>query len=759
MSIAERTDTRQLLEQLLAHRVLMLDGAMGTMIQSLKLSDADVRGSQFAQHPLDVKNCADILNLTQPAAIEKIHRQYLEAGADIIETNTFVATSIALTDFGLENWVGDINRAGAACARRAADWMTAITPDRPRFVAGSIGPTNRTASISGNVDDPGSRLVNFDDLRRAYYEQVAALVDGGVDILLPETCFDTLNLKACLFAIEEYFEDHQVRLPVMVSVTITDRSGRTMSGQTLEAFWASISHADLLSVGINCAFGPSLMRPYVEELARLVPVYVSCHPNAGLPNPLSPTGYDETPEQMARTLAEFAANGWLNIVGGCCGTTPEHIRAIAAAMQTATPRPRPRGDHLTRFSGLEPLTLRPESNFTLIGERTNVTGSKKFARLVLAGDYDAALAIARQQVEGGANILDVNMDEGMLDGEAAMTRFLNLVAAEPDICRIPIMIDSSKWSVIEAGLKCVQGKAIVNSISLKEGEEKFLEQARLVRRYGAAVVVMAFDETGQATSTEQRVEIAQRAYRLLTEKVGFPPEDIIFDPNILTVATGIEEHNDYAVNFIEAVRQIKRLLPGAKTSGGVSNISFSFRGNDTVREAMHAAFLYHAIKAGLDMGIVNAGQLTVYEDIPAPLRDAVEDVLFNRRPDATERLVALAEKVKPQAGEKREADLAWRSGTVQERLAHALVHGAADFLDGDLEEARGVYASCLEIIEQPLMAGMQIVGDLFGAGKMFLPQVVKSARVMKKAVAYLMPFMEAEKARAQASSSRGKVLL
>ena len=759
MSIADRTDTRQILEKLLAHRVLILDGAMGTMIQGLKFSDADVRGSQFANHPRDVKNCADLLNLTQPAAIENIHRQYLEAGADIIETNTFVATSIALADFALENWVGEINRAGAACARRAADWMTSITPDRPRFVAGSIGPTNRTASISGNVDDPGSRLVNFDELRRAYYEQVAALVDGGVDILLPETCFDTLNLKACLFAIEEYFDDHDVQLPVMVSVTITDRSGRTMSGQTLEAFWASISHANLLSVGLNCAFGPSLMRPYVEELSRLAPVYVSCHPNAGLPNPLSATGYDETPEQMAQTLTEFAANGWLNIVGGCCGTTPKHIRAIAQAMETATPRKRPKIEPLTRFSGLEPLTLRPESNFTLIGERTNITGSKKFARLILAGDYDAGLPIARQQVEGGANILDINMDEGMLDGEAAMTRFLNLVAAEPDICRIPIMIDSSKWSVIEAGLKCVQGKAIVNSISLKEGEEKFLEQARLVRRYGAAVVVMAFDETGQATTVEHRVQIAERAYRLLTKEVGFPPEDIIFDPNILTVATGIEEHNDYALNFIEAVRQIKRLLPGAKTSGGVSNISFSFRGNDAVREAMHAAFLYHAIAAGLDMGIVNAGQLSVYEEIPANLREAVEDVLLNRRPDATERLVELAEKVKPQAGATQQADLAWRNGTVQERLSHALVHGMADYIEVDLEEARGIYDTCLQIIEQPLMAGMQVVGDLFGAGKMFLPQVVKSARVMKKGVAYLLPFMDAEKAQSQATSSRGKILL
>jgi 5-methyltetrahydrofolate--homocysteine methyltransferase len=758
MAVAHQVDTRATLEHLLDQHILILDGAMGTMIQALKFTEQDYRGSQFADHPHDLKGCNDLLAVTQSAAIEKIHRQYFEAGADIVETNTFNANSISMADYRLESQVRAINLAAAGCARRAADAYTAANPAKPRFVAGSIGPTNRTASLSPDVNDPGFRAVTYDQLVDSYYEQIEALVEGDVDVLMPETTFDTLNLKACLFAIEKFFSDQGVRLPVMASVTITDRSGRTLSGQTLEAFWNSIAHADLLSVGINCAFGPELMRPYVEELSRLAPVYLSCHPNAGLPNAFG--GYDETPEQMGITLGDFADNGWLNIVGGCCGTTPRHIAAIAKAMTGKTPRKRPKLEPLTRLSGLEPLTLRPESNFIMIGERTNVTGSRKFAKLILNGNFEEGVAVARSQVEGGANIIDVNMDEALLDGEAAMTRFLHLIAAEPDISRVPIMIDSSKWSVIEAGLKCVQGKAIVNSISLKEGEEQFLHYAQLVRRYGAAVVVMAFDEQGQATTVEDKVRIAQRAFRLLVERVGFEPTDIIFDPNILTVATGIEEHNRYAINFIEATRQIKQVCPGAKVSGGVSNISFSFRGNDGVREAIHAAFLYHAIRAGLDMGIVNAGQLAVYEDIPRELLELVEDVLFDRRRDATERLVDYAERVKHQAGKATTPDLSWREGAVEARLSHALIRGIIDYIDADVEEARQKYATGLEIIEGPLMDGMKVVGDLFGEGKMFLPQVVKSARVMKKAVAYLLPFMDAEKAKSgQAKEPRGKILL
>jgi 5-methyltetrahydrofolate--homocysteine methyltransferase len=755
MSIAERTDVTSLLQQLLNQRILVLDGAMGTMIQELKLDEADFRGSEFANHPHDLKGCNDLLCLTQPQAIEDVHRKYLEAGADIIETNSFNSNSFSMGNYGLEGHIREINFAAAACARRAADWMMAQTPDRPRFVAGSIGPTDRTASMSRKVDDPGYRNVTFDQLVAAYTDQVSALIEGGVDILLAETAFDTLNLKACLFAIAKYFDDHQIRLPVMASVTIFP-GGRTLPGQTLEAFWNSVSHADLLSVGINCSLGPDMMRPYVEELSQIAPIYTSCYPNAGLPNAFG--GFDETPQQMAAALREFAQNGWVNMVGGCCGTTPAHIRAIAEAVGDLPPRVRPTIASYTRLSGTEALTIRPEANFVLIGERTNVTGSKRFARLILNDDFEAAVAVAREQVEGGANILDVNMDEALLDGEAAMTRFLNLLAAEPDI-RVPIMVDSSKWSVIEAGLKCCQGKAIVNSISLKEGEAKFLEQARLIKRYGAAVVVMAFDETGQATTVEHRLQICQRAYKLLTEQAGFNPADIIFDPNILTVATGIEEHNDYAVSYIEAVREIKRLMPLAKVSGGVSNISFSFRGNDVVREAMHAVFLYHAIRAGLDMGIVNAGQLAVYEEIPAELRERVEDVILNRRADATERLVQFAEQFKQQ-GKERTVDLSWRDAPVEERLSHALVNGIADYIEADTEEARQKYPACLSIIEGPLMDGMQVVGDLFGAGKMFLPQVVKSARVMKKAVAYLLPFMEAEKLNsATGATSRGKVLL
>ncbi|MEX0938846.1 MAG: methionine synthase [Pirellulales bacterium] len=760
MSIAPQTHRRALLEKLLNERILVLDGAMGTMIQSLCLSDEDVRGERFAKHTRDVKNFCDLLSLTQPDAITDIHRKYLEAGADIVETNTFTCNAISMADYDLQSLSEELNIAAAQCARRAVDEFNALTPERPRFVAGSIGPTNRTASLSPDVNNPGYRAVTFDDLVETYYQQVSGLVQGGVDILFPETTFDTLNLKACLFAIDKYFEnwDPEERLPVMTSVTITDRSGRTLSGQTLEAFLLSISHANLLSVGLNCAFGADELRPYVEELSRLSPKLISCHPNAGLPNEFG--GFDETPEHMAETLADFAENGWLNIVGGCCGTTPNHIRAIAEAVDGKQPRRRPKLEPLTQLSGLEPLNVRPESNFLMIGERTNVTGSKKFARLILTENYEEALAVAMSQVEGGANIVDVNMDEGMLDGEAAMTTFLNLIASEPDICRVPIMIDSSKWSVLEAGLKCVQGKCIVNSISLKEGEETFLEQARLVRRYGGAVVVMAFDEKGQATTVEDKVRISERAYKLLTEKVGFPPTDIIFDPNILTVATGIEEHNDYAKNFLDAIGRIKKRCPGVKISGGVSNISFSFRGNNIVREAMHSAFLYHAIRAGLDMGIVNAGQLAVYEEIDPELRDAVEDVLLNRRPDATERLVDLAERVKGQKTESAAQQLEWRSGSVEERLQHALIKGIVEFIEQDTEEARQKYDTGLQIIEGPLMDGMNVVGDLFGSGKMFLPQVVKSARVMKKSVAYLLPFMEEEKKQQGGEQRpRGKIVM
>ncbi len=755
MSVASAPATRLLLERLLSQRILVIDGAMGTMVHQLKLSESDARGTEFAAHTKDLKNFIDILSITQPEAIYQIHRQYLEAGADIIETNTFGASRVAMADFDLPDRVRELNLAAVALARRAADEMSFQTPERPRFVAGSIGPTTKQLSIAGNISDPGHRDVTFDQMVENYLEQIDALVAGGVDILLMETCIDTLVLKACLFAIDKYFTDHDVRLPVMVSFTVF-KDGRTLSAQTVEACWNSIAHADLLSVGLNCSLGPELLRPHIEELSRIAPVYVSCYPNAGLPNAFG--GFDETPAMMAAALGEFAHSGWLNMVGGCCGTTPAHIQAIAAAVADAKPRLRPQPEPLTRLSGLEPLTLRPDTNFLMIGERTNVTGSKKFSRLILAGQYDSAVAVAREQVEAGANVIDVNMDEGMLDGEAAMTRFLNLIAAEPEVARVPIMVDSSKWSVIEAGLKCVQGKGIVNSISLKEGEEQFLHYARLVRRYGAAVVVMAFDQQGQAAETADKVRIARRAYRLLTEEVGMPPEDIIFDPNILTVATGIEEHNNYAVNFFEATREIKRTLPGAKVSGGVSNVSFSFRGNDVVREAMHSCFLYHAIRAGLDMGIVNAGQLAVYEEIPAELRELVEDVLLNRRPDATERLIAYAETVK-KSDTAEIAVASWRTGTVEERLSHALVKGIVDHVEADTEEARQKYPSSLSIIEGPLMAGMQVVGDLFGAGKMFLPQVVKSARVMKKAVAYLLPFMEQEKAQSGAAQARGKILL
>ncbi|MFV2068830.1 MAG: methionine synthase, partial [Pirellulales bacterium] len=762
MTTAPFPDRSQLLDAQLQQRILILDGAMGTMVQSLGLTEEDIRGERFADHPPDLtlKNFVDLLCLTQPEAVIDIHRQYLEAGADILETNSFGASPVALEDFGLAPLTRELNLAAARCAREAIDRFAGGSSDRPRWVAGAIGPTTKTASLPPRVEDPAYRAVTFDDLVTSYYAQIAALVEGGVDLLFPETTFDTHNLKACLLAIDTFFQETGRRIPVMASVTITDESGRTLGGQTLEAFCVSIAHFDLLSVGINCALGPEKMRPYVEELAERSPIYVSCHPNAGLPNPLSPTGYDETPEEMARVLGEFAAAGWLNIVGGCCGTTPNHLRAIAEAVRPHPPRrPSPPTRHTT-FAGLEPFVLRPESNFTNIGERTNVTGSRRFARLILNDQYEEALAVAQQQIEAGANIIDINMDEGMLDGQAAMVRLLNLIAAEPDVCRVPVMIDSSKWSVIEAGLKCVQGKPIVNSISLKEGEAEFVERAKTIRRYGAAVVVMAFDETGQATTIERKVSICERAYRLLTEQVGMPAEDIIFDPNILTVATGIAEHNDYAVNFIEATRQIKRLCPRSRISGGVSNISFSFRGNDAVREAMHSAFLYHAIQAGLDMGIVNAGQLAVYEEIPKDVLERVEDVLFNRRPDATERLVETAETLKGQGGRKREVDLSWRNGSVAQRLEHALIRGVTTFITEDTEEARQTYDSCLSIIEGPLMDGMNVVGDLFGSGKMFLPQVVKSARVMKKSVAHLMPFMDAERSADDATPrTRGTIVL
>ncbi|MEW5977790.1 MAG: methionine synthase [Acidobacteriota bacterium] len=745
-----------LLSELLQQRILIIDGAMGTMIQSYKLEEADYRGQLFAAHSCPLKGNNDLLVLTQPRVIESIHRQFLEAGADIIETNSFNANRISLADYGMESFARELNRAAAVVARRVADAVTAANPARPRFVAGSLGPTNKTASMSPNVNDPAYRAVTFDQLVEAYYEQVEGLMEGGVDCLLAETTFDTLNLKAALFAIDQYFEEAQRRVPVMASITITDASGRTLSGQTVEACWTSISHAPLLSVGINCALGASQMRSYIEELSSLAPVYLSCYPNAGLPNAFGE--YDETPETMAAVLREFAENGWLNIVGGCCGTTPAHIRAIAEAVRQSKPRVLPKPPRYTRFSGLEPLVIRPETNFVNIGERTNVTGSPKFAKLILGGNFEEALSIARQQVDGGAQMIDVNMDEGLLDSEKAMVKFLNLIASEPDIARVPITIDSSKWSVIEAGLKCCQGKCVVNSISLKEGEEVFKRQARLVKRYGAGVVVMAFDEQGQADTLERKVEITARAYRILTEEVGLDPCDIIFDPNILTVATGIEEHNNYAVAFIEATRRIKSGLPYSKVSGGLSNISFSFRGNNVVREAMHSAFLYHAIQAGLDMGIVNAGQLGVYEEIPKDLLELVEDVLLNRRADATERLVSFAETVKRQAKSEAEED-SWRKGSVEERLAHALVKGIVEHIETDVEEARQKYARPLEVIEGPLMAGMNIVGDLFGSGKMFLPQVVKSARVMKKAVAYLLPFMEAEKQASGATRAMAKVLL
>ncbi len=734
-------------EDLVRQRILVIDGAMGTMLQRYQLDEQGFRGRRFADYPHPLKGNSDVLNLTQPGIVQEIHRLYLEAGADLIETNTFNAQAISQADYHMEELAYEMSLEGARLARAACQEVGR------GFVLGSIGPTNRTTSLSPDVNDPGFRAVNFDQVSEAYLTQMRGLIDGGVDALLFETVFDTLNLKAGLFAVQEAFRQSGRVVPVMISVTITDKSGRTLSGQTLEAFWASVRHARPFSVGLNCALGVGDMRSYMEELARMADCFTSCYPNAGMPNAFG--GYDETPEEMATALGEFCREGWLNMVGGCCGTTPDHIRAIAEAARGVAPRTPPRPTPVLRVSGLEAYHIDRSTNFTMVGERTNITGSPKFAQMIKAGDLEGALVVARQQVENGANLLDINMDEGLIDSQATMVRFLNLLSADPDIARVPIMLDSSRWEVLEAGLKCLQGKSVVNSISLKDGEDELRRRAGLLLRYGAAAVVMAFDETGQADTHERKLAVCTRAYRILTEEVGFPPEDIVFDPNVLTVATGIEEHNEYGRAYIEAVRSIKTALPHAKTVGGISNVSFSFRGNNTVREAMHSAFLFHAIGAGLDLGIVNAGMLTVYEEIPPELKERVEDVLLNRRPDATERLVELADSFKGDVKKSEKQAAEWRSLTVEERLSHALVHGVVDHIDADVEEARGKYPTPLSIIEGPLMDGMNVVGELFGAGKMFLPQVVKSARVMKKAVAYLLPFMDADKA----ASAKATVLM
>lgn len=743
----------------LKKRILVIDGAMGTMIQRYQLREEDFRGERFKDHPCDVRGNNDLLNITRPDIIKAIHAEYLEAGADIIETNTFSTQRISMADYQMEDLSYEMSFEGARIAKEIALEYTLKNPDKPRFVAGALGPTTKMASMSPDVNDPGFRAVTFDELVDAYYEQVKGLIEGGADVLLFETITDTLITKAALFAAKNYENEIGRKIDIMISGTITDASGRTLSGQTVEAFLNSLSHANLLSIGLNCALGAKDMRPHIEELSQKASCFISAYPNAGLPNEFG--AYDELPHETAHLVEDFIKNGFVNIVGGCCGTTPEHIKCIAEKAAKFSPRIPPTPEPYLRLSGLEPLTLTPETNFVNIGERTNITGSPKFSKLILGGDFDAALSVARQQVEGGAQIIDINMDEGMLDSEAAMVKFLNLIASEPDISKLPIMVDSSKWTVIEAGLKCLQGKGIVNSISLKEGEEAFKNYAVKIRQYGAAVVVMAFDEKGQADSLERRKEICKRSYDILVNEIHFPAQDIIFDPNILTVATGLEEHNNYAADFIEATRWIKQNLPLAKVSGGVSNISFSFRGNNTVREAMHSAFLYHAIKAGLDMGIVNAGMLEVYEEIPKDLLELVEDVLLNRRPDATERLVDFAETIKTK-GKVMVKDEAWRKANVEERLSHSLVKGIIDHLDEDVEEARQKYKKPLEVIEGPLMDGMGVVGDLFGQGKMFLPQVVKSARVMKKAVAYLLPFIEEEKLNNVDGNQRknaGKVLL
>ena len=744
------------IEQLLKERILILDGAMGTMIQRFKFEEQDYRGERFQSHPLDLKNNNEALMLVRPDVIEDIHRAYLAAGADIIETNTFNACSVSMADFGMEDLVVEMNLTAARLAKNAAAAYS--TPDKPRFVAGALGPQTRSATVMVDANHPEKRNADFDMLRDAYYEQAKALLDGGVDLLLCETTFDTLNLKAALFAIQQLFDDTGKKVPIMASLTITDLAGGNLSGQDVASMWNSISHVPLLSVGLNCALGPQEMRPFIEELSQIAPVYVSAYPNAGLPDPMLETGFPETPESLAPQLREWAENGWLNIVGGCCGTTDAHIRAIADAVEGLKPRAVPKLPRITRSNGTQMFTWRSDIRFVNVGERSNVTGSPKFKKLILEGNYEAALTIAQQQVDNGAQIIDINMDEAMLDGEAAMTRFLNLVQGEPNINPVPIMVDSSKWSVIEAGLKCLPGKGIVNSISLKEGEEEFKQKARLIRRYGAAAVVMAFDEHGQADSKDRKVEICTRAYNILTQEVGFLPEDIIFDPNILTIATGIEEHSNFAVDFIEATRIIKETLPGCHVSGGVSNLSFSFRGNNSVREAMHTAFLYHAIQAGMDMGIVNAGQLGVYAEIPSDLLELVEDTLFNKRSDATDRLLAYADTVKGAVVNEKTAE-AWRLDSVEERLSHALIKGITDHIEADTEEARQKYPKPLEVIEGPLMNGMNVVGDLFGAGKMFLPQVVKSARVMKRAVAVLLPYMEAEKLASGDTRAQGKILM
>ncbi len=746
-----------ILKQLLRERILVFDGAMGTLIQQHKLTEKDFRGERFSIHPKDLKGNNEILNLTRPDIIIDIHREYLEAGADIIETNTFNGTEISQSDYGTENLVYEINFAAAQNARIAADEFIKRNPAKPRFVAGSLGPTNKTLSLSPKVNDPGFRSITFDQMVKAYFNQAKALIEGGVDILLIETIFDTLNSKAAIYAVEEYLNEEKKEIPLIISGTIVDLSGRNLSGQTTEAFFISIAHAkNILSVGLNCSLGAVQIRPFLEELSRIAPYYVHVYPNAGLPNELGE--YDETAEKTSALLKEFGEAGFYNLVGGCCGTTPEHIKAIAGFVAGIKPRKIPEVEPYLRLSGLEPVVLRPDSNFMNIGERTNVTGSKKFARLIKEENYEEALSVARSQVEGGAQVLDVNMDEGLLDSEVVMAKFLNLLAVEPDIAKLPIMIDSSKWSVIEEGLKCLQGKGIVNSISLKEGEKVFRERAKKILQYGAAVIVMAFDEKGQADSFEKKTAVCKRAYDILVHEVGYPPQDIIFDPNILTVATGIEEHNNYAVDYIEAARWIKQNLPYAKVSGGVSNISFSFRGNDVIREAMHSAFLYHAIKAGMDMGIVNAGQLEIYEEIPKDLLQLVEDVLLNRRPDATERLVDFAGNVKQKGKAEARID-EWRNAPVHERLKHALIKGIVDFIEEDTEEARKIFNKPIEVIEGPLMDGMNVVGDLFGSGKMFLPQVVKSARVMKKAVAYLIPYIEKEKEEAKDTREAGKVIM
>ncbi len=746
-----------LIKKLLAEKILFLDGAMGTMIQEYKLEEVDYRGERFADWQSDVKGNNDLLSLTQPEIIKAIHLAYLKVGSDILETNTFNSTSIAMADYQMESLVYEINVESARLAKAAALEYTQLTPDKPRFVAGVLGPTNRTASISPDVNDPGFRNVDFDELVVSYTEAIGGLVDGGCDIILIETVFDTLNAKAAIFAVDQYFDQHDMRLPVMISGTITDASGRTLSGQTAEAFWNSVSHIEPISIGFNCALGAGELRQYIEELSNIADTHVSAHPNAGLPNEFG--DYDETPEQMAVELEDWASSGYLNIIGGCCGTSPGHIKAIVEAVKKHPARTVPTLQKQCRLAGLEPMNITPDSLFVNVGERTNVTGSIRFKKLIVEEEYETALEVARQQVENGAQIIDINMDEGMLESEQAMVRFLRLIASEPDISRVPVMIDSSKWEIIEAGLKCIQGKGIVNSISLKEGEEIFIKHAKLVRRYGAAVIVMAFDEDGQADTKDRKIEICQRAYKILTEQLSFPPEDIIFDPNIFAIATGIEEHNNYGQDFIEATRVIKQTLPHALVSGGVSNVSFSFRGNNPVREAIHAVFLYYAVSAGMNMGIVNAGQLAIYEDIPKDLKDVVEDVVLNRNDQATEALLEVAEKYRGDGstGIVNKQDLEWRSWPVSKRIEHALVKGIADFIEEDAELARLEAERPIHVIEGPLMDGMNVVGDLFGAGKMFLPQVVKSARVMKKAVAYLLPFMEAEKS--GKIESNGKILM